>query len=54
MADLCNCMREKLKKTKQIRPMSWLGFSKLLKVLIMNENLKTFMEDATMKVSIFL
>ena len=58
MADLCvcvcDCMREKLKKAKQIQPMLWLGFSKLLKVLIMDENMKTFMECAKVKVSIFL
>ena len=29
-------------------------FNKLLKVLIMDENMKTLIKDATMKVSIFL
>lgn len=34
--------------------MLWPGFNKLLKVLIMDENMEMFMEDATIKVSVFL
>ena len=31
-----------------------LGFHKILKMLIGDENMETFMDDATLKVSIFL
>ena len=31
-----------------------LGFNKILKMLIGDENMETFMDDATLKVSIFL
>ena len=44
------CATEKLEKTKQTR----LGFSKLLKILIGDENKETFMKYATMKVSFSL
>ena len=40
----------KLQKTKQI----WLGSSKLLKILIGDENKDTFMKYATMELSYFL
>ena len=33
---------------------SYYGFYKLLKILIGYENMETFMEDATMRVTIFL
>ena len=33
--------------------MLWLGFNKLLKVLIGNENMEMFMDDATLKVFFF-
>ena len=45
-----NCEGEKLEKTKQIR----LGFSKLLKILIGDENKETFIKYPTMKVIILL
>ena len=32
--------------------MLWLGFNKLLKILIGDENMEMFMDDATWKVSI--
>ena len=44
------CARERLEKTKQIR----LGFSKLLKILIGDENKEMLMKYDTMRVSIFL
>ena len=34
--------------------MLWLGFNKLLKILIGDEHMEVFMDDATLKVSIFL
>ena len=43
-------VREKLNKTKQIQYFK----KKLLKILIMDENMETSMENATLKVSIFL
>ena len=50
MADLCESKIEEEKTNSMLR----LGFSKILKVLITDENMETFMEDATMKVSISL
>ena len=32
----------------------WLGFDKLLKILIRDEDMETFMDGATLKVSILL
>ena len=49
MANLCEIKIEE-GKTNWIL---WLGFSKLLKMLIGDENVGTFMEDVTLKVSIF-
>ena len=34
--------------------MLWLGFNKILKILIGNENMEMFMDDATLRVIIFL
>ena len=47
MADLCD---RKVEEDK-IDSMLW---SKLFKILIGDENMEAFMEDATLKVSIFL
>ena len=50
MADLYERKIKEDKTDSMLLP----GFSKLLKVLIMDEKMETFMEDGTMKVSIFL
>ena len=51
MADL---YERKIEEDKTEDSMLWLGFSKLLKILIRDENMETFMKYATVKVSIFL
>ena len=50
MADL---FKRKMEEDKT-DSMLWLGFNKLLKILIGDENMEMFMDDATLKVSIFL
>ena len=50
MADLCKIKIEEDKADSML----WLGFNKLLKILIGDENMEMFMDDATLKVSIFL
>ena len=48
--DLCERKIEEDKTDSML----WLGFKKLLRNLIEDENMEKFMEDATIKVSIFL
>ena len=48
--DLCERKIEEDKTDSML----WLGFKKLLRNLIGDENMEKFMEDATIKVSIFL
>ena len=50
MADL---RRRKMKEDKT-DSMLWLGFNKILKILIGDKNMEMFMDDAALKVSIFL
>ena len=50
MADL----RKKKMEEGKTGSMLWLDFNKLLKILIVDENMEMFMDDATLKVSIFL
>ena len=49
MADLCG---KKIEEDKAGLILG-LGFDKLLKILIMDENMETFMEDATLKLFFF-
>ena len=49
MGDMCETKTEEDK----LNSMLWLGFNKLLKLLIGDENMETFMEDATLKVFFF-
>ena len=54
MADL---YEREIEEDKTEDSMLWLGFSKLLKILIIDENMETFMKYATLnmvKVSIFI
>ena len=50
MADL----RRRKMEENNTDSMSWLGFKKILKILIGDENMEVFMGDTTLKVSIFL
>ena len=50
MADFCDRKVEEDKTDLML----WLHFSKILKKLIGYENIQKFMEDVTLKVSIFL
>ena len=51
MADL---YERKIEEDKTEELMLWLDFSKLLKILIRDENIETFIKYAAVKVSIFL
>ena len=50
IVDLCERKIEEDKTDSML----WLGFKKLLRNLIGDENMENFMEDATIKVNIFL
>ena len=50
MVDLCERKIEEDKTDSML----WLGFKKLLRNFIGDENMQNFMEDATIKVNIFL
>ena len=50
MADLCQRKIEQNKKDSML----WLGFHKLLKILIGDENTEILKNNATLKVSTFL
>ena len=51
MADL---YERKIEEDKTEESMLWLDFSKLLKILIRDENMKTFIKYATVKVFFFI
>ena len=50
MADLCEIKVAEDKTDLMV----WLGFSNILKILLGLENMETFMENATLRVTIFL
>ena len=50
---MANVRKRKMEEDKT-DSMLRLGFNKLLKILIRDENMEMFMDDATLKVSIFL
>ena len=47
-------LRKRKKEEDKTDSMLCLGFNKLLNILIEDENMEIFMDDATLKVSIFL